>query len=119
MMRVNKWKKMALGVLALAALLCLCAPMSFAAAEGEAGVAAQLDVKGNDLRTAALAFCAALTIVGAGFATARVQSVVGAAGTGAIAEKPETFTSVLVLFAIPETIVILGFVIAILIVNQI
>lgn len=66
------------------------------------------------IRVAALALGSALAIAAAGFATARVQAAVGAGGTGALAEKPEVFTSVLVLFAIPETIVVLGFVVALL-----
>ena len=52
-------------------------------------------------------------------ATARAQAAVGAGGTGAMAEKPELFTNILILFAIPETIVILGFVIAFLLLNKI
>ncbi len=47
------------------------------------------------------------------------QAGVGSGGTGAMAEKPELFANVLILFAIPETIVILGFVIAFLTVNSI
>ena len=43
----------------------------------------------------------------------------GSGGTGAIAEKPELFANVLILFAIPETIIILGFVIAFLLINAI
>jgi V/A-type H+-transporting ATPase subunit K len=50
----------------------------------------------------------------AGIGTGLAQSGVGAGGTGAMAEKPELFTNVLILFAIPETIVLFGFVIAII-----
>ena len=45
-------------------------------------------------------------------ATGWAQSRIGAAGAGAIAEKPETAGSIIIIEAIPETLVILGFVIA-------
>ncbi len=48
-------------------------------------------------------------------ATAWVQSRIGAAGAGAVAEKPELRGAVIVMLAIPETLVILGFVVAVLI----
>ena len=38
----------------------------------------------------------------------------GAGGTGALPEKPELFTNVLILVALPETVVVFGFVIAFL-----
>ncbi|MBN2309808.1 MAG: ATPase [Candidatus Hydrogenedentes bacterium] len=71
------------------------------------------------MRTAGLAIAAALAIGLTGLATARVQAAVGAGGTGAMAEKPELFTNILVLFAIPETIVVLGFVVAYLLLSSI
>jgi V/A-type H+-transporting ATPase subunit K len=48
-------------------------------------------------------------------ATAWAQSRIGAAGAGALAEKPENAGTIIILLAIPETMVILGFVIAFLI----
>jgi len=42
--------------------------------------------------------------------TGIAQSKIGAAGT--IAERPETFGLMIILVAIPETLVILGFVVA-------
>ncbi len=48
--------------------------------------------------------------------TAWAQSRIGTAGAGAIAEKPELSGSILVLEALPETMVILGFVIAAMII---
>jgi V/A-type H+-transporting ATPase subunit K len=59
-----------------------------------------------------LAFAAALALGVSAIATAWVQSRIGAAGAGALAEKPELTATVIILLAIPETIVILGFVIA-------
>ena len=58
---------------------------------------------------------AALAIGISAMATAWVQSRIGAAGAGALAEKPEVRGTVIVMLAIPETIVILGFVVAVLI----
>jgi V/A-type H+-transporting ATPase subunit K len=51
----------------------------------------------------------------AALATAWVQSRIGSAGAGALAEKPEVRGTIIVMLAIPETIVILGFVVAVLI----
>jgi len=71
------------------------------------------------LRVIGLALAAAVAMAVAGLATAKAQSAVGSGGTGALAEKPELFTSILILFALPETIVVLGFVIAFLLIRQI
>ncbi|HYG70161.1 MAG TPA: ATPase [Anaeromyxobacteraceae bacterium] len=62
-----------------------------------------------------VAFSAALAVGVSAVATAWVQSRIGAAGAGALAEKPEVRGSIIVMLAIPETLVILGFVVAILI----
>jgi len=59
-----------------------------------------------------LAFAAALRLGISAIATAWVQSRIGASGAGALAEKPELTATILIMLAIPETIVILGFVIA-------
>jgi V/A-type H+-transporting ATPase subunit K len=57
-----------------------------------------------------------LTAIGAGLAvglaaigTGLAQSRIGAAGAGVIAEKPEMLGAIILLIAIPETMVILGF----------
>ena len=55
---------------------------------------------------AAIAFAAGA--IGTGWA----QSRIGSAGAGTIAEGPETAGSIIILEAIPETLVILGFVVA-------
>ena len=62
-----------------------------------------------------LALAAALSVAVAAVATAWVQSRIGAAGAGALAEKPELRGAIIVMLAIPETLVILGFVVAVLI----
>lgn len=64
------------------------------------------------------AFGAALAIGFAAFATAWAQSRIGSAAAGAMAEKPEVGGLMIVLEALPETIIILGFVIAIMIVGM-
>ncbi len=49
-------------------------------------------------------------------ATAWAQSKIGTAGAAALAEKPELAGTIIILVAIPETMVILGFIVAILII---
>jgi V/A-type H+-transporting ATPase subunit K len=66
------------------------------------------------MERALTAVAAALAIGLSALATAWVQSRIGSAGTGAIAEKPELRGIVILMLAIPETIVILGFVVAML-----
>ncbi len=58
---------------------------------------------------------AALAVGIPALATAWAQSRIGSAGAATIAEKPELTTTVILLVAIPETMVILGFVIAVMI----
>ena len=65
-----------------------------------------------DWQPVLLAFAAALAMGVSAIATAWVQSKIGASGAGTLAEKPELTATVIILVAIPETIVILGFVIA-------
>ncbi len=59
-----------------------------------------------------VAFASALAIGLSALATAWAQSRIGAAGAGTLAEKPELSGTIIILLAIPETMVILGFVIA-------
>ena len=65
-----------------------------------------------DMEKVLLGFAAALAIGLSALATGWAQSRLGAAGAGALAEKPELTGTVIILIAIPETMVILGFVIA-------
>ncbi len=55
-----------------------------------------------------------LTAIGAGIA----EKEIGAAAVGAMAEKDEVFGKGLILTVIPETLVIFGLVVAILIMNM-
>ena len=59
---------------------------------------------------------AALVMSIAALATAWAQSRIGAAGAAALAEKPELSTTAVIMLAIPETVAILGFVVAVMII---
>jgi len=59
-----------------------------------------------------MAFAAALALGMSALATAWAQSKIGAAGAGTLAEKPELTATMIIMLAIPETMVILGFVVA-------
>ncbi len=59
---------------------------------------------------------AAVAIAATALATAWAQSRIGAAAAAMLAEKPELRTTAVLMIAIPETMVILGFVVAVLIV---
>jgi len=65
-----------------------------------------------NLEKVLIAMCAALAIGLTAIATAWAQSKIGAAGAGALAEKPELTGTIVILVAIPETMVILGFVVS-------
>ena len=56
-----------------------------------------------------IAIGAALAVGIAAIGTAIAQARIGAAGVGALAEKPELLGAIILLVAIPETMVILGF----------
>ena len=64
------------------------------------------------MENAIVVFGAALAVGLTALGTVIAQSKLGAAGAGAIAEKPERAGTVIILLAIPETMVILGFVVA-------
>ena len=70
---------------------------------------------GPALRIGMIAFSAAVAIGLSALATGLAQSRIGAAMAGAIAERPELVGSAIILVAIPETMGILGFVVAFLI----
>jgi V/A-type H+-transporting ATPase subunit K len=60
-------------------------------------------------------FAAALAVGLGALGTGWAQSRIGSAGAGTIAEKPELRGTVIIMLAIPETMVILGFVIGVMI----
>jgi V/A-type H+-transporting ATPase subunit K len=63
-----------------------------------------------------LAIGAGLAVGLAGLGTGFAQAHIGSAGAGAIAEKPELTGTMILLVAIPETVLILGFAVAAMII---
>ncbi|HEY6060908.1 MAG TPA: hypothetical protein VIV10_10010 [Gemmatimonadales bacterium] len=62
-----------------------------------------------------ITLAAALAVAIPALATAWAQSRIGPAIAASMAEKPELSTTAILLVAIPETMVILGFVVAVVI----
>jgi len=67
------------------------------------------------MEMALLGLAAALAVGLPALATAWAQGRIGPAAAAALAEKPELSATVVILVAVPETMVILGFVVAIFI----
>ncbi|MDH5804445.1 MAG: ATPase [Gemmatimonadota bacterium] len=65
-----------------------------------------------------LGFSAALAVGLPAVATGWAQSRIGPAVAASLAERPELSTTAVLMIAIPETMVILGFVVAVLILLQ-
>ena len=76
------------------------------AAEGPAAAASI----GDGIKVVGAALAMGLSAIGAGWAQAKI----GSAGQGTLAERPEERVFVLTLTALPEVIVLLGFVMGIL-----
>jgi V/A-type H+-transporting ATPase subunit K len=79
----------------------------------------EMNMDPNGLSDIGAGLAAGLAGVGAGLAvglaaigTGIAQSRIGAAGLGVIAEKPKMLGMVILLIALPETMVILGFAVA-------
>ena len=70
-----------------------------------------------DISTGLIAVASGLAIGASAIAAAWAEKEIGVAAIGAMAEKEELFGKGLVLTVIPETIVIFGLVVAILILN--
>lgn len=68
------------------------------------------------METALLALGAALAVGLAAIGTGIAQSRIGSAGAGAIAERPEVAGMIIVMLALPETMIILGFAVAAMII---
>ncbi len=68
------------------------------------------------MEKAIIAIAAALSVGIPAAATAYAQAKIGTAGAGTVAEKPETAGTIIILEALPETMVILGFVVAIMLI---
>ncbi len=67
------------------------------------------------MEKAPIAFAATLAIGLPALATGYAQAKIGSAAAGTVAEKPETAGTMIILEAIPETMVILGFVVAVMV----
>jgi V/A-type H+-transporting ATPase subunit K len=63
-----------------------------------------------------IAIAAGLAVGLSAIATGYAQAKIGAAAMGAVAEKPELTGRAILLIAIPETLVILGFAVAAMII---
>ena len=81
-------------------------------AQDQATAAAQ-EPKKRDITVGLIAAAAAIAVGLCALGTGLAQSRIGAAGAGTIAEKPESAGTIILLVAIPETMVILGFIVAI------
>jgi V/A-type H+-transporting ATPase subunit K len=68
------------------------------------------------MTTALIMLAAALAIGIPALATAWAQSRIGPAAAASLAERPELSTTAIILIAIPETMVILGFVVSVLLI---
>jgi V/A-type H+/Na+-transporting ATPase subunit K len=88
-----------LGVLAIPAI-----------ALAQEGGAASVTTMADAVKTCGAAAAMGISALAAGYAQARI----GSAGQGTLAERPEERVFVLTLTALPEVIVLLGFVMAIL-----
>jgi len=72
--------------------------------------------KEENMEIGLLAIGAGLAVGLGALATGMAQARIGSAGMGALAEKPELAGQVILLVAIPETLVILGFAVAAMII---
>ncbi len=102
-------KKVVFLILVLAALSFAVVPVALAAEGEEAASTAQ--ASGANWK----AIAAALAVGLSALASAWAQAKIGSAAAGALAERPEISGIMVVLEAIPETMIILGFVVALLI----
>ncbi len=102
-------------VLALTVFVLLTLSAFALASSAEGGEAAGSTSRGS---LGILGIGAALAVGLTGLATGLAQSKIGAAGAGAITEKPELMGMVIILLALPETVVIFGFVVAIMIMGM-
>lgn len=72
-----------------------------------------------DFGTGLIALGAGLAVLGGAIGTAYAQANIGAAGMGLLAERENAFGQVIILLALPETIVLLGFIIGFLLLGKI
>jgi len=68
-----------------------------------------------DIGTGLIGLASAIAVAGSAFAAAMAEKDIGSAAVGAMAEKEELFGKGLIMTVLPETLVIFGLVVAILI----
>jgi V/A-type H+-transporting ATPase subunit K len=104
-------------------VLFMCATLAVVLLAASVALAAEAPAagEGNTLTIAhgLLGLAAAIAVAGGAIGTAWAQSRIGAAAAGAMAERPEIGGLMLVFLALPETIVIFGFLVAFFIVGKI
>jgi len=107
-------RKTSLYLVALLAAVALLALPSASAANNETAAADNENTieAAKEISRGYMAIGAGLAIGLAGIGTGVAQSHTGAAAVGAVAEDRGNFANSLIFIAIPETVVILGFVIA-------
>ena len=102
--------KRSISIIILLTLLCI---MVMSVSVCFAAVDTQEEGKSSSPMSESIKYLSAALSVGlCALATGIAQSRIGAAGMGSIVEKPETTGTVIIMLAIPETMVILGFVVA-------
>jgi V/A-type H+-transporting ATPase subunit K len=114
-MNLDRSRMIRIAACALAVMVFALMPNLWASA-AEGGEAVKETAAGSSKGLAAIG--AALAIGLAALATGIAQAKIGAAGMGAVAENPKRLGMVIMLVAIPETVAILGFVIAYLILKN-
>ena len=116
MVKTLQVTKNAFAVMAIVCVLAaVAAPFAFGAG-GEGGAAAGST---SGLAAAGLAIGAGIAFGCGALGTGLVQYAVCASGIGVLAEKREMLPLVIIFIAIPETLVILGFVMAIMLMGKI
>ncbi len=111
-MKIVRYMMMGVGV----AGALLLGPTVLAAEAGSEAVSGEAASVGRAVGLgAAAAFAVALSVLGAGYAVARI----GSAALGAAAEKPELLTRSILFVALAEGLAVLGFAIAMMLLQKI
>ncbi|HET6948629.1 MAG TPA: F0F1 ATP synthase subunit C [bacterium] len=105
-------RKVVLVLMVVSAVTVLLAGAAFAAPEEPAATA-------SGAGAGLLGLAAAISVGLGAIGTAWAQSRIGAAAAGAIAERPEIGGLMLVFLALPETMIILGFLVAFFVIGKI
>lgn len=116
MVKTLQVTKKAFAVMAIVCVLvAVAAPFAFGAGEAEGAPGAAT----NGLAAAGMAIGAGIAFAAGALGTGIVQYAVCASGIGVLAEKREMLPLVILFIAIPETLVIFGFVLALMLIQKI